>query len=563
VTIFVRQPEPPGPVAVDDHFLTAAHTALEIRKPGVLANDYVRRLSPIAGTISNSPVRPPLFAVVVARPENGTLSLNADGSFKYVPKDGFTGIDKFTYQAMLEPPATDGTAATSDAADGILPNLSNIATVTIRVVPAVAHGDRYSTLQDTELNLEAPGVLDNDDGGSETKPLVAKLLRGPMNGTVELKADGSFVYVPKKGYVGPDLFTYRAGDGSVVGDPTTATSNALTNNAVDVGVVKIYVRPKTPEVKANDDRYVARKGTALTIAAPGVLANDLRPADVALVASIVERPVKGTLEFKTDGGFTYEPEMDFVGEVKFTYRASVGNTTGAATDGSVSGSIATVTIYVLADDPLPTFIPGGNQTTTDESGEQRIADWAMPVSIGGDGTPANFVVTTDKPDLFSKAPAIDATGQLVFTPAPNVSGTARVTVLMEGDADEGASFEIQVDKPHALYNAAEPCDVDGDRHVAAGDALEIINYLNARGSTAADLPEGEAGAVTYYDVDGDGVISAGDALEVINVLNAGVAGEVGPTDGPEGEHAAATDLSILALTAEDAGGSNQRRRRSL
>jgi len=322
------------------------------------------------------------------------------------------------------------------------------------------------------------------------------------------------------------------------------------------------VRPKTPEVKANDDKYVTRKGTKLTVTAPGVLANDLRPANVPLMASVVERPVKGTLELKADGGFTYEPEMDFVGAVKFTYRASLANTTGAATDGTIGGSVATVTIYVLAEDHLPGFIPGGNQTTTDESGEQKIADWATLVSIGGDGGPANFVVTTDKPQLFEKAPAIDATGQLAFTPAPNASGTARVTVSMEGAAGESASFDIRVDKPHPLYNAAEPCDVDGDLHVAAGDALEIINYLNAVGSTPANQPEGEAGSVTYYDVDGDGVIAAGDALEVINVLNAGLADGAGPADVPEGEHAAATDLSILALTADDAGGSNQRRRRS-
>jgi hypothetical protein len=557
----------PGPVAVNDHFLTAAHTTLEVRKPGVLANDYVRHLSPIAGTVDNSPVRPPLVAVLLTQPENGTLTLNPDGSFKYEPKDGFTGIDKFTYQALLQTPGPDGTATTvrsaTDAADGILPNLSNVATVTIRVVPAVAHNDSYSTLQDTELKVEAPGVLGNDDGGTETQPLVATLLRGPLHGKLELKADGSFIYVPKEGYVGPDLFTYRAGDGSVVGDPTAATSNATTNNAIDVGVVKIYVRPKTPEAKANEDKFVTRKNTTLTIAAPGVLANDLRPANVPLVASIVEAPVKGTLELKADGGFTYVPETDFVGAVKFTYRASLTNTTGTAADGSIGGSIATVTIYVLAEDHLPRFIPGGDQITTDESGEQKVADWATLVSIGGDGGPANFVVTTDKPQLFAKPPAIDATGQLAFTPAPNASGTARVTVAVEGAAGETAAFDIQVDKPRPLFNAAEPCDVDGDLHVAAGDALEIINYLNALGSTPANLPEGEAGAVTYYDVDGDGVITAGDALEVINLLNSGLADGVGQADRPEGEHAAATDLSILALTADDAGGSNQRRRRSL
>ena len=34
---------------------------------------------------------------VVANPTNGTLTLNANGSFTYTPNAGFSGIDTFTY----------------------------------------------------------------------------------------------------------------------------------------------------------------------------------------------------------------------------------------------------------------------------------------------------------------------------------------------------------------------------------------------------------------------------------------------------------------------------------
>ena len=58
-----------------------------------------------------------LSAVLVAGPANGTLSLNADGSFSYTPNANFAGTDTFTYQA------NDGTSS------------SNIATATIMVNP--------------------------------------------------------------------------------------------------------------------------------------------------------------------------------------------------------------------------------------------------------------------------------------------------------------------------------------------------------------------------------------------------------------------------------------------
>ncbi|MCA9217457.1 MAG: chitobiase/beta-hexosaminidase C-terminal domain-containing protein, partial [Planctomycetales bacterium] len=55
-------------------------------RAGVLAND-----SDVEGS--------PLRASLVAGASNGTVSLNADGSFSYSPKVGFVGVDSFQYKA--------------------------------------------------------------------------------------------------------------------------------------------------------------------------------------------------------------------------------------------------------------------------------------------------------------------------------------------------------------------------------------------------------------------------------------------------------------------------------
>ncbi|MEI4235529.1 Ig-like domain-containing protein, partial [Roseovarius sp. D22-M7] len=75
-----------APVAADDAYATAYQTALTIAAAGVLAND-----TDVEGDT--------LSAVLDSGPANGSLTLNADGSFGYTPDAGFSGSDSFTYFA--------------------------------------------------------------------------------------------------------------------------------------------------------------------------------------------------------------------------------------------------------------------------------------------------------------------------------------------------------------------------------------------------------------------------------------------------------------------------------
>lgn len=90
------------PVAVADSYNMNQDTTLNVDAPGVLGND----------SDSNGDS---LTATLVGDVSNGTLVLNADGSFTYEPDPGFVGDDTFTYNA-------------SDGTDD-----SNTVTVTIHV----------------------------------------------------------------------------------------------------------------------------------------------------------------------------------------------------------------------------------------------------------------------------------------------------------------------------------------------------------------------------------------------------------------------------------------------
>ncbi|MDD4042335.1 MAG: S8 family serine peptidase [Anaerolineaceae bacterium] len=96
-----------GTVAVDDFYATALNTELVVAAPGVLEND-------MPGSPADN-----LFADIKTEPQHGTLILNQDGSFSYIPDEGFFGTDSFEYYLLSLP--------------GIMGSYTDWATVTIEV----------------------------------------------------------------------------------------------------------------------------------------------------------------------------------------------------------------------------------------------------------------------------------------------------------------------------------------------------------------------------------------------------------------------------------------------
>jgi VCBS repeat-containing protein len=89
--------------------------------------------------------------------------------------------------------------------------------------PTVVDESGYATDEDTPLNVAAAqGVLVNDTDPNED-PLESVKVSEAGHGTVNLGADGSFVYTPDPNFNGTDSFTYRATDGAKQSDAATAT----------------------------------------------------------------------------------------------------------------------------------------------------------------------------------------------------------------------------------------------------------------------------------------------------------------------------------------------------
>jgi VCBS repeat-containing protein len=292
-----------APVAVDDAYTTAEDTPLTIAAPGVLGND-----TDLDGD--------PRTAGSGSTPANGTVTLNADGSFTYTPAASFNGGDSFTYKA------NDGTAD------------SNVATVNITVTPVndapAAVDDTAITAEDTPVTVPAPGVVGNDSD-AEGDALTAGSASTPANGTVTLNGDGSFTYTPAANFSGADSFTYKANDG-------TADSNVAT--------VTITVSAVNDAPVAADDAYTTAARTPLTVNAPGVLGNDA-DIDGAVIAGSASDPANGSVTLNLDGSFAYTTDIaGFSGTDSFTYVAS---------DGQGGADTATVSITITPNGTPPSI----------------------------------------------------------------------------------------------------------------------------------------------------------------------------------------------------------------
>ncbi|WP_241005410.1 ThuA domain-containing protein [Nocardioides sp. zg-1228] len=262
----------------------------------------------------------------------------------------------------------------------------------------VGGADAYGTDEGTPLTVAAPGVLGNDTDADEDS-LIATGLTQPTDGTVVLGADGSFTYTPRAGFSGTDTFTYRVSD-------RIASSSAATT--VTITVRKAEVPPVNRAPVGQPDAFNAVEGAPLVLPAPGVLGNDTDADGDSLSATGLTQPANGTVVLGADGSFTYTPRAAYSGTDLFTYRASDGTATSAAT---------TVTITVKKAAGGGPGQPGDGPATT------AVAGAALPVTYGASGS----VSVTVSPETASGTVELRKDGALVATAA--VAGGRGTVVL--------------------------------------------------------------------------------------------------------------------------------------
>jgi N-acetylneuraminic acid mutarotase len=164
---------------------------------------------------------------------------------------------------------------------------------------------------------------------------------------------------------------------------------------------------------ARADTYGTQANTPLTVATPGVLANDEDADGHPLTAVLLTSPEDGTLQLNGNGAFTYTPDSGFSGNDSFTYRAW----DGFAYSNEVG---VTITVTSVGGTPTPTPVPPTGTVSATATPIPPTATPQIPTVT------ATMVSSTPTMTTMPTTPTATATG-MVSTPTATPSPTATLT----------------------------------------------------------------------------------------------------------------------------------------
>jgi VCBS repeat-containing protein len=221
-------------------------------------------------------------------------------------------------------------------------------------------------------------------------------------------------------------------------------------NKLDLGA------PPPPQPPtANPDSYSATTGVQLSVAAPGVLANDTDPNNDPLTAVLSTGVSHGTLALGSNGSFTYTATGGYTGTDSFTYKAN---------DGTSSSSAATVTINVSG--------AGGSGPIVFQGASTGTGAAATSIVIGKpSGTVAGDVLIA----------SVDARGN------PTVSGPSGWTLIradQNSTAIKKATFyHVATGSEPSSYTFAMSKASDSVGGIIAYGGVDTANPIVAHGAT--------------------------------------------------------------------------------
>lgn len=467
------------PVAVDDFYTVLGNTALNVPlATGLLNNDSDVENDPL--TVNTTPV---------SGPSNGSVTINANGTFTYVPNTGFSGTDSFEYQVSDGNGGFDTATAYIDVSEPV-------------TGPLNAVDDAVMTNEETLINI----VVMANDALPTTGAFNIQSTTPPTNGVITVLANGTIDYTPNVDFFGVDTFTYTLADAS--GRTSTATVTVTVKNVQDPPI-------------ANADSGSTPEDT--TLPNINILANDSDPDNDMLTVTMAT-PGNGMVTINPDGTIDYTPNAGFFGTDTITYTITDGN-------GGFATSTVLINVAPVADPPTSadntvktdeeisyTFVASdfafADQDPTDSLVAVRIDSLPADGQLLANGNPATAGQVVSLTDINN--------GNVIFVPDPDENGNGYAT--FDFSVSDGNLFQTSPNTMTIDVCPIQDPPVATDNSITANEEsianpLGLATPTDIDGDTLTATVTGLPTLGTVYLADGVTVVNNGDMLTMVQLTS--------------------------------------------
>jgi hypothetical protein len=324
-----------------------------------------------------------------------------DGSqyIEFTPERNYFGVASYQYTVS---DGNGGTATTT-----VVVNLAQV-----NDAPVAANDILRSTAEDTALHISFASLLGNDTDtdsnnsqwGGTNDVLTVTLVGNAVNGTVAL-VNGEVVFTPEANYHGPASFTYQVSDSSGAVSQALATFSVMAVNDAPVAV---------------GETISEKEDTPLLITQAALLRND-RDVDTAtdgqvLSITAVSNAQNGTVTLNANGTISFKPVDDFYGNASFDYTVNDGS-------GGTATATAIIALANVNDAPVAT---GETINSNEDEVLTIIASTLLQNDNDIDNARADLTISRVQSGTGGSV-SLNASGNVVFTPALNYNGTATFT----------------------------------------------------------------------------------------------------------------------------------------
>lgn len=236
-----------------------------------------------------------------------------------------------------------------------------------------------------------------------------------------------------------------------------------------------------------DDFYTIAQGESLTIAAPGILANDSDPEGDALhVGNSFAYNGADFVQVNLDGSFQFTPGPNFYGTASFSYYPADDLSLGAQ-----------VTVYITVTPTVPN-VPVVLTAADDVYSTPQETAITVPASAGllaNDSGPG-FLYAANGPAVQSGQIVVNQDGSFTYTPPAGFVGTTQFGYRTTDGNVFSNDAMVTITVTSAAIPPAAPVASDDGYTTPKGTTLTV--------PAASGLLVNDSGSVTVYDVSGNG-----------------------------------------------------------